>query len=405
MENPQPTPSHPKLSWKIRISQFIQMRVSPRVIASIAGIGIMMGALIANIAYENSKNPKNIDPIEKPYVIPIISYLDFKSLDDQPWEYSHSLELSGEVGSGVLAIEIWSSCDQDTHRLKSFKPNDVAFVYKVSNALGNLCRGNNEYSVRAFGKENGKEKQLATVPRYLNSFVGLRKRADLSLVKFLEQHTLKSDRSIEDSAMLPSRLFPSAQFKEACSKKDIFPVEKDILLKVNDHLGAKFGIENEKLYTGSAATLRVPRIHWFRKAGNIFEPAPVPTLKWSSCENIPGIHVTAVGNNRIIVDQIDGTPEQYFDGTAWTDIRTLVLKSVPMGNNDLGSVRAAVKDDVLAVIEERTSGHQEMSTQTSNFVIKTSRFAKKSLRRLGGRNKLRNASLSTEGGEQKIPPL
>jgi len=349
-----------KLPLRSRLKFLFSTKMSNSIVLfCVIAIGIGTGVLVSFFVSPVSDKPLNKkDTIEGSYVIPTLSYFDLKALDNEPLEYSRSMELSGEVGSGVVAIEIWSSCDDDIHRLKSFKKNNVAFTYKIANNLGNLCRGNNEYSVRAIGKDGAKEKQISAVSRFQMSQVGLRKRTDLPLVKFLEEHMLPSTRSIEDIAILPSRLFPSPQFQEACNKKGLLAAEEDVMMPVGNLIGAKLSIEKEQQYVGSSATIRIPYIHFFAKKGNVYSALPIPPLSLNTCDQIPGIHVIATSDSRLLVDDLSGGSERYFDGSTWTNIRTFLLRSVPIENNDLGQVRAIIKDNILSIIEENEYGER-----------------------------------------------
>lgn len=58
--------------------------------------------------------------------------------------------IEGTANQKVKAIEIYSSCDKATYRLKNFKPSSGHWEYRVDAKLGNLCSGPNEFIIRAF---------------------------------------------------------------------------------------------------------------------------------------------------------------------------------------------------------------------------------------------------------------
>jgi hypothetical protein len=61
-----------------------------------------------------------------------------------------SFIIIGTAKKSVEAIDVYSSCDDENYRLKNFRRDSGQWRYNVSNKIGNLCNGTNQYIIRAF---------------------------------------------------------------------------------------------------------------------------------------------------------------------------------------------------------------------------------------------------------------
>lgn len=271
------------------------------------------------------------------------------TMDERSPEDSRTMQLIGSTASGVTAVRIWSSCDDETHQMQNFKKGDKEFTYKISPTLGNLCRGQNDFVIRVFGKRDGKEVQLAEeFKQSVDSGVGLRKRADLQLLRFLETHTLPASRSIEDDAILPTRLLPGNAFALACNKNEIENVHFDPVM-LHDTLGAEFKLSPQAT-TGSASVIE---ISWLEKSEDMMKASTlIPALSVGRCDRISGFELFATTSDRVIVDPIySAAARMFFNGSEWINLKDRLSQTLPLSESDMGPTRLIVYKDTFGIVE------------------------------------------------------
>lgn len=292
----------------------------------------------------------------------LLQELSFSTKDGRAAEDSRSIELTGKAGSGVTAVEIWSSCDDDTHRIKSFKAGQQTFTYNISPALGNVCRGSNDYFVRAIGKADGKDIQLEESKQTLNSFVGVRHRQDVPVLKFLEEHALPASKSIEDTAALPARLLPSLAFRSACGVNEE-QTKATPEMRIGDGMmaGLEVGpatgeVKRSAKPPHATMSMKSTVIQWFdMHDGGTSPSATILPLSVGICDDTEGFEIVAPARDRAFVTSLKNGTSMFFDGSRWMDIEAHLLQSVPVPTEDLGRVRLAVGTSAFAIIETTES--------------------------------------------------
>lgn len=303
-----------------------------------------------------------LEPMELPVFTPpplknpsqIVFDLKLESKDDSSVEDSKLIELKGKMGSGVIGVEVWNTCDGTSERFPLLKTKD--FFYKISVERGNLCRNANDFVVIATldSKEEVNEKVS------VNSNVGIRSRQDLHVWRFLDEHRISNKLSIEDSPDFALRIFPSDYFKAICDGKsgiNLPPASEST--KINDFLKASISVSNTSdensniKLAPSAAAMQQAQIDWFDiKKDEVQKSVFVPMLPVGFCKNVTGFDIWARSLDRIFIQSFDNAVGPWFlINKKWVNAREYLLTQIPIEPSDLHNIVISVRKDVFAISE------------------------------------------------------
>lgn len=283
------------------------------------------------------------DAMEKALLAVPLNDLHLSVLDGQSPEDSRSLELTGMVGSGVTGIVVWSSCDDDSYRVKGFKTGNTSFTYKIGLELGNLCRFQNAYVVKALDHA-GKNIQENTVN--LESRIGIERQADLAVLRFMESHTLPAEQSIEGQALFPVRVFPSISFKDACKRRT--PEAQPANTPITPALSVRLDLVSPPATaSGAAANLQpLAQFSWMERspAGEMPSTA-LPPLYLDKCYTMKPLGIVIPRRDRAFVQAAEPGMERepmYFNGTEWMNPLDILLQAAPIERPSLDTLRLSI---------------------------------------------------------------
>ncbi len=342
-------------------------------IGSVAGVTIftcgmvILGAVISVFLHDTWTVKQPTVETAKPSIatddVPKIVVLT--ALDNRALEDSRELELSGLTGSGITAVEIWSSCDDDTYRIKKFKPGDSNFTYRISPSLGNVCRGQNDFIVKTYGGSG--TTRVWEYKQTLFSAVGVRSRSEFQLLRFLDAHTLSSTQSIEDQAVMPINVPMPADFESMCMKKDVDALRSVSTVRINDNLTARF---NFILAKDVNQNPQAQLLFLERRNEGYFPSSIIPPFPLGGCAAKQNPMLYQISDQRIAIVTNGGLGyASILDGPRWISLRDLLSQHVPLlqANGGIGNVRTIVYGDTIGIVETDETRLNDYSGESDAF--------------------------------------
>lgn len=327
------------------------------VISAIGGLSLLASAVVYGMRPQRTE-PTPIEPAipfaeRKSKVLTpdeILQSLTFESLDNRSPTDSRTIELRGTVGPGVTAIDVWSSCDDDTYRIKGFRAGDDAFVYNVSPALGNLCRGENDFVVKTYGKRGNETVMLADKTITLYSTVGIQSRSELPLVRFLDKRTLDQSKSIEDMSIVPIRVPMPDLFHTHCTQENHDAIDSQAPLHISERLAAKYDFTQ----SGSGTAPRVQITFHERQNGKYVPSRAIPPFPLGGCgaAQDPQLFVLPNGHIAITLNSMNGYAS-VFNGSTWMPLKNVLSEKIPLlvSGKSIGAIRTIAHGNIIGVVE------------------------------------------------------
>jgi hypothetical protein len=232
--------------------------------------------------------------------------------------------------------------------------------------LGNVCRGHNDYVVKVFGIKDGAQQMLAEKNISLESAVGIRSQPDLSVLRFMDSHTLSAARSIESRSLLPKRIFPSPEFRTACLESRIFSGNTPVEVYAN--VAVDLDVISGNMPSTTGQNVFQAQTSWFdHREGTLMQSAAIIPYPLGACDSFSSIEVWSPTHDRAFVQQGDSVRIQFFNGQQWTNAREHLLRLVPIDTDDLHSLRLAVTENEFSLSETNETRNGYSNNQSDLF--------------------------------------